>query len=148
MIQALNYVDELDVNMQTSRLKGERAKAEIVLAKYYAQKTDQVNKAKEWYYKAWSHLNPQDEDWVSLITHLLYWSINTEEVDMLKMVLRSMAENPSNVLIQQDFLIALKTLAKIDSKRVALKFLKLAVKTRANLRVDPSFVQLMREFKS
>ena len=148
LIQALNYVDELDVNMQTSRLKGERAKAEVVLAQHYAQSTQHQDKAKEWYYKAWSHLSPQDEDWTSLITHILQWSIHTEEVDMLKMILKSMAENPHNLRIQQAFLIALKTLADLDSKRPALKFLKLAIKTQANLRVDPSFVQLLRELKS
>ena len=37
LIQTLQYVDKLDVNMPTSRLKEERAKAEAVLAQHYAQ---------------------------------------------------------------------------------------------------------------
>ena len=84
LIQALNYVDKLDVNKQTSRLKGKRAKAEIVLAQHYTQSTKYQDKAKEWCYKAWSHLSPHDEDWTSMITYSLKWSIHTKEVDLLK----------------------------------------------------------------
>ena len=75
-------------------------------------------------------------------------SITKKEIAMLKQVLRSLAENLHSLRLQQAFLTGLKTLSIIDAKRQAAKLLKLAFKFQANLRMDPSFVQLLKELKS
>ena len=146
--QALKYVDDVEVNMQTSQLQAERAKAEVILAQHYSTQEHRKNDARDWYYKAWSHLSTQDEGWADLVIHLLKWSIINQEVDMLKQVLRSMADNLYNFKLQQVFIAGLRTLSTLDTKRHALKFLKLAIKAQVNLRIDPSFVQLLKELKS
>lgn len=146
--QALKYVDDVEVNMQTSQLQAERAKAEVILAQYYSKQENRENETRDWYYKAWSHLSTQDENWTGLVTHILKWTMNTEEIDLQKQVLKSMAENLHSLRLQQAFITGLRALSTLDTKRHAMKLLKLAIKAQVNLRMDPSFVQLLRELKS
>ena len=146
--QALKYVDDVEVNMQTSQLQAERAKAEVILAQHYSKQEHRENESKDWYYKAWSHLSIQDDGWTDLVTHILKWTISTEEIDLQRQVLKSMAENLHSLRLQQAFIVGLRALSTLDSKRHAMKLLKLAIKAQVNLRIDPSFVQLLRELKS
>ena len=146
--QALKYIDDFDVNLQTSNIQADRAKAEIILAQHYAEQEHSQAEAREWYYKAWSHLSPQDKQWKHLVTHLLTWSINQREVDLLKQILKTLAEDLHGLHLQEVFIMGLKKLAQQDSKRHALKLLKFAIKAQVNLRVDPRFIQLLKDLRS
>ena len=76
LIQALHYVDNLDANVITSRLTGERAKAEAVLAKYYAEQSHQQDKARSGITRLGLILALIKRLQVCPLTHLLQWSMN------------------------------------------------------------------------
>ena len=146
--QALKYVDNIDVNMQTSRLKGERAKAEAILGQYYASKGPDFNEiAQGWFSESWSHLTPFDDDWNIVIRQILKWSIHSQNINFLKSILLVLAENMYGVHLTQAFIMGIKSLAKLHSNRMASKILKKASNANPNLRIDPVFVQIMNELK-
>lgn len=144
--QALNFVDQIDVNMQTSRLKGERARAELVVAQHYAAQIDSLSKSKanEWYQKAWSHLNYGDEGWAMMVCHLLKWSLEQQDASLIKSILDQMTPHLNDQNLNQAFLLGLQELAEIDSKRICLKLLRKAQKQNPNLRKDLQFTQALK----
>lgn len=146
--QGLSFIDDLDVNLQASRLSGERSRAELVLADHYRLKPQpDLDKAAEWYHHSWSHLSIGDEGWVDVTCKILGWSIESEDHELLKEVMVCLSEHLQEVRLCQAFLLGLNAIKRLHSNHFALKLLKKAMNTQPNLRQDPNFVQILRELR-
>ena len=144
--QALNFIDDVDVNMQTSRLAGDRAKAAALLGQHYARKgSEYAAEAKKWFDQSWKYLTPHDEEWSLLIRQILRWAIESNDSPFIKTVLLQLAENMYGNILTQAFLMGVHEFAKLSSSRNAKKLLKKAANTNPNLRIDPVFVQMMNQ---
>ena len=147
--QALTFVNDVDINMQASRLSGERAKAEVILASHYQDMgPDYQQIAEDWFLRSWSHLSQHDEGWDQTILRILGWTIKTKRSDLLKDILIHMTGLLNETNCIQGFLIGLRELKKLRDHSLAFKILKRAINAQPNLRQDLMFVQMQKELKS
>ena len=135
--------------MQASRLSGERAKAEVILASHYQDMgPDYQQIAEDWFLRSWSHLSQHDEGWDQTILRILGWTIKTKRSDLLKDILIHMTGLLNETNCIQGFLIGLRELKKLRDHSLAFKILKRAINAQPNLRQDLMFVQMQKELKS